>query len=400
MFETVAAAPPDPILGLGEAFQNDPRTEKINLTIGVYRDEAGRTPILNCVKKAETKLLADETTKGYLGIEGLTEFNRLATELTMGGLVPSDRIATAQTPGGTGALKVAADFLAKSFDQARVWCSNPTWPNHFSVFEVAGLGTKVYPYLAADKRTLDLPALLETLEREAKAGDVICLHACCHNPTGIDPTREQWAEIAELTAQRGVLPLVDFAYHGFGDGLDEDRVGLAEIAKQHEEFLVCSSYSKNFGLYSERVGALLAVCPTADSATRVASSMKQSVRSNYSNPPRHGGAVVAMILGDAALRAEWMSELAEMRGRIHAVRKQFVDRMKSIGCSTDFSFLLDQRGMFSYSGLNPMQVDWLRKEKAIYMVGSGRINVAGMTPKNLDTLCTAINEALASAAGR
>lgn len=394
MFETVAAAPPDPILGLGEAFQNDPRAEKINLTIGVYRDASGRTPILKSVKQAEAKMLAEETTKGYLGIEGLGDFNRLATELTLGGLVPSNRIATVQTPGGTGALKVAADFLAKNFQQARVWCSNPTWPNHFSVFEVAGLGTKVYPYLAADKRSLDIPALLETLEREAKAGDAICLHACCHNPTGIDLTKAQWAEIAELTAQRGVLPLVDFAYHGFGDGLEEDRIGLAEIAKQHEEFFVCSSYSKNFGLYSERVGALLAISPDADTTARVASSMKQSVRANYSNPPRHGGAIVATILGDLQLKNQWMSELAEMRGRIHEVRQQFVDRMQSIGCATDFSFLLDQRGMFSYSGLNPMQVDWLRKEKAIYMVGSGRINVAGITSQNLDVLCNSINQAL------
>ncbi len=201
MFEIVAAAPPDPILGLGDAFQKDPRPGKINLTIGVYRDDAGRTPILKSVKQAEAKLLSDEATKGYLGIDGLAEFNRLAGELTMGNSVSADRIAAAQTPGGTGALKVAADFIYKSFPKARVWCSSPTWPNHFSVFEVAGLETKVYPYLASDKRSLDFGALIETLEKEARAGDVICLHACCHNPTGIDPTPEQWSDLAELTAQ-------------------------------------------------------------------------------------------------------------------------------------------------------------------------------------------------------
>lgn len=397
MFEIVAAAPPDPILGLGDAFQKDPRPGKINLTIGVYRDDAGRTPILKSVKQAESKLLTDEATKGYLGIDGLVEFNRLASELTMGSLVATDRIAAAQTPGGTGALKVAADFIYKSFPRARVWCSNPTWPNHFSVFEVAGLETKVYPYLAADKRSLDFGALIETLEKESRAGDVICLHACCHNPTGIDPTPDQWSELAELTAQRGVLPLVDFAYHGFGDGLEEDRVGVKAIAGQHEEFLVCGSYSKNFGLYSERVGALLAICPNAETSSKVSSSIKQSIRANYSNPPRHGGAVVAAILGDSQLKNQWMAELAEMRERIHAVRKQFVDGMRAVGSKIDYSFLLDQRGMFSYSGLTPLQVDWLQKEKAIYMVGSGRINVAGITSQNLEILCKAINEALSVA---
>jgi aspartate aminotransferase len=398
MFESVAAAPPDPILGIGEAFQKDPRSHKINLTIGVYRDDQGRTAILDSVKQAEAKILASETTKGYLGIDGLTEFNTLATELSMGGIVAADRIAKAQTPGGTGALKVAADFLVKSFPHARVWCSNPTWPNHFSLFEVAGLETKVYPYLASDKRSLDIGGFLDTIEREGRAGDVICLHACCHNPSGIDPTPSQWSDIAELTAQRGILPLIDFAYHGFGDGLEEDRLGIKAIAKQHQEFLVSSSYSKNFGLYSERVGALMAICPSTDVVERVASSIKQSVRANYSNPPRHGASIVATILGDSALKSLWLSELSAMRSRIHAVRKQFVDGMRAAGCGTDFSFLLQQRGMFSFSGLTPMQVDWLRNEKAIYMVGSGRINVAGITSQNLSALCSAINDALAGQA--
>jgi aspartate aminotransferase len=394
MFEMLAAAPPDPILGLTDAFAQDPRPDKINLTIGVYRDESGLTPILASVKQAEQRLLTGEKSKGYLGIDGLPEFRQLAAELTLGQWVEPERVAACQTPGGTGALRVAADFLVKQAPHARVWCSTPTWPNHNSIFETAGLETKAYPYLSADRKSLDFAAMLDLLEREGRAGDILLLHACCHNPTGIDPTAEQWAEIAELAGQRGMLPLIDFAYHGFGDGLDEDRLAIAEISKQHSEFLICSSYSKNFGLYSERVGALLAVCPEAAVAQRVASNIKVSVRSNYSNPPRHGGAIVATILGDAALREQWEAELSQMRGRIHSVRTQFVEAMKLTGCDVDFSFLLGQRGMFSYSGLTAMQVDWLRSQKGIYIIGSGRINVAGITPSNMARLTTAIAEAL------
>ncbi len=394
MFESLALAPPDPILGLTEAFQQDQRADKINLTIGVFRDDSGKTPVLESVKQAEQRLLDQETTKGYLSIDGSNEFRRLATELTVGDFVPLDRVASCQTPGGTGALRVAADFLAKQVPHARVWCSTPTWPNHTSIFEAAGLETKAYPYLASDRRTLDFAAMLDVLDREGRSGDVLCLHACCHNPTGIDPQSEQWQEIAELTAQRGMLPLVDFAYHGFGVGLEEDRVSIAALSKHHEEFLICSSYSKNFGLYSERVGALLAVCDSASAVPRVTSNIKVAVRSNYSSPPRHGGAIVAEILGDAALRSLWQSELDAMRGRIHSVRQQFVEAMKRAGSSTDFSFLLNQRGMFSYSGLLPMQVDWLRTHRGIYIVGSGRINVAGITPSNIDVLAAAIVEAM------
>lgn len=395
MLELVPAAPPDPILGLTDAFQKDPRTDKINLTIGVYRDEVGNTPVLECVKRAEQVLLDTETSKGYLGIDGLGEYRRLAAELTVGQLVPVERVVAAQTPGGTGALRVAADFLSKNFHGSRVWCSTPTWPNHTSIFEAAGLETNAYPYLAADKRSLDLNALLNSIDTEGRRGDIICLHACCHNPTGIDPTAEQWEQIAEATVRRGLLPLVDFAYHGFGDGLEEDRVGLAGLLKQHPEMLICSSYSKNFGLYSERVGALLAICSDSSQAASVTSNIKQSIRTNYSNPPRHGGAIVAAILGTPELRTLWLNELEQMRTRIQAVRTQFVEAMKHRNCGTDFSFLLQQRGMFSYSGLTPMQVDWLRSEKGIYIVGSGRINVAGITPSNLDVLTAAIAEALA-----
>jgi aspartate aminotransferase len=394
MFETLAAAPPDPILGLTDAFQQDPRSEKINLTSGVYRDEAGQTPVLDCVKQAESRLLKTETSKGYLGIDGLPEFRKLAAELSLANLVAADRIVACQTPGGTGALRVAADFLAAQNPRARVWYSTPTWPNHPSIFESAGLETKPYPYLAADRKSLDFTAMLEHLEREGRPGDILLVHACCHNPTGIDPTGPQWSAVAELAAKQGMLPLIDFAYQGFGDGLEEDRLALVEFSKRTPEFLVCGSYSKNFGLYSERVGALLVVCGAAEVVPKVASNVKVAVRSNYSNPPRHGAAIVATILGDPDLRQQWLVELAAMRERIQSMRTLFVESMKQTDCGVDFSFLLSQRGMFSYSGLTPMQVDWLRSNKGIYIIGSGRINVAGITSSNIATLSEAIAQSL------
>lgn len=394
MLESIAAAPPDPILGLGEAFQKDPRAGKINLSIGVYQDDHGRTYILDTVKKAEARLLASESTKGYLGIDGLKEFTHLAAELVLGGASPLENVACLQSPGGTGGLRVAGDFLAVNYPKMRVWFSNPTWPNHPGIFQRAGLESKTYPYLSPDNTSLDMSGMMDTLEREARAGDAIVLHACCHNPTGIDPTTEQWSELAELTAQRGILPILDFAYQGFGDGPSEDLRGLKEIANRHSEYFVCSSFSKNFGLYSERVGALLGVTPAKENAERLLSQLKQAVRVNYSNPPRHGAAIVATILGDAGLRQEWLVELTNMRERIHAMRQKFVDGMRDIGCESDFSFLLNQRGMFSYSGLTPMQVDWLKTQKAIYMVGTGRMNVAGLTSENLPVLCAAVAQAI------
>lgn len=394
MFESIKLAPPDPILGIAEAYKGDKKPEKINLTIGVYQDEEGKTPILECVKQAEQSLWESENSKGYLAIDGLADFRYHASELVLGNLVDSHRIVSAQTPGGTGALKVAADLLRKNFGPIRIWISTPTWPNHPGVFESAGLEVVGYPYLNSDRSALDLDAMLETLKSDARPGDVICLHGCCHNPSGIDPNQQQWKAIAELLASKNILPLIDFAYQGFGEGLEEDRTGLEQISKLHPEFLVCSSFSKNFGLYSERVGALLAVCQSAEYATNVGSSIKQVVRSNYSNPPRHGGAVIAKILSSQPLRALWQQELSAMRERIKEMRGQFVDSMKETGCDTDFSFLLGQRGMFSFSGLNPMQVDWLRSHKSIYIVGSGRINVAGLNSKNLPTLTQALAELL------
>ncbi|MEM7478620.1 MAG: amino acid aminotransferase [Planctomycetota bacterium] len=393
MFENVASLPPDPILGLSEAFKKDTRENKMNLTVGVYKDEAGNTPLLNCVHTAEKQLCEAETSKIYLGIDGLATFHEHARNLTLGDLIPQERVSVFQTPGGTGALRVAGDFLGTAFAGSRVWLSTPTWPNHPSIFSAAGLQVESYPYLASDGRTLDFAAMMDHLEGSARPGDILCMHGCCHNPSGVDLNEEQWAEVAALSAKKEMLPLIDFAYQGFGKGLEEDRVSLKAIAAAHQEFLVCSSYSKNFGLYGERIGALLAVAPEEESNARLKSNIKRTIRVNYSNPPKHGAAIVAQVLGCPDLRTQWEAELSEMRNRIHAMRSGFVEAMQARNCEVDFSFLLSQSGMFSFSGLNPMQVDWLKTEKAIYIVGSGRINVAGLSPQNMEYFADSVLEA-------
>jgi aspartate/tyrosine/aromatic aminotransferase len=304
-------------------------------------------------------------------------------------LVDDGRAATLQTPGGTGGLRVAADFFRSRLSVNRIWVSKPTWANHPGIFSAAGLQVDTYPYLGADGTSLDFDGMLKGLQ-EIPSGDAICLHACCHNPTGIDPTVEQWREIAGVIADRGLIPLVDFAYQGFGDGLCEDASGLAVLISQLDELLICSSFSKNFGLYSERVGALTIVGPSKDATAAALSHAKLCVRTNYSNPPQHGGAIVLTVLTDDALRGEWERELAEMRERINGMRTQFAATMKAKNASRDFSFITRQRGMFSFSGLTPMQVDELRTKYSIYIVNSGRINVAGMTPANMEPLCDAI----------
>lgn len=392
MFETLDLAPPDAILGLTEAFQKDPNPRKINLTVGVYKDARGATPVLACVKEAERRLLQSESTKGYLAIDGLPEFDRLARELPFGAeheIVASGRAATVQTPGGTAALRVAGDLLARKFPGARIWMSNPTWANHANVFTSAGLDIQRYAYLDQRGTGLDFDAMLASLA-EIPRGDVLLLHACCHNPTGIDPTPEQWRRISAVVAERNLLPLVDFAYHGFGHGLAEDAAGLLELAQPGRELLVCSSFSKNFGLYGERVGALTIVAGAPDAALAALSHAKSCVRSNYSNPPKHGAAVVAAVLADADLRRQWEDELAGMRDRINGLRRLFADTMSAKAPGSDFSFITRQCGMFSYSGLNRLQVDRLRNEFSIYVVGDGRMNVAGMSEDAMDQLCTAI----------
>ena len=392
MFENITAAPADPILGLADLFRADDRPNKINLGIGVYKDETGQTPVLTSVKKAEQYLLENETTKNYLSIDGLADFARCTQTLLFGqdsAIVSAKRARTAQTPGGTGALRVAADFLATQTSAKRVWISNPSWPNHKNVFNSAGLEVCEYDYYDAESHQLDFDAMLASL-RGAKAGDVVLFHGCCHNPTGIDPTAEQWSQLAELSKAIGWLPLFDFAYQGFARGLEEDAEGLRIFAASHNELIVASSYSKNFGLYNERVGAFTLVAADASVADTAFSQVKYTIRANYSNPPAHGAAVVATILGNDALRAIWQQELTDMRQRIHRMRQLFVNTLQEKGAHRDFSFIIRQNGMFSFSGLNKDQVIRLREEFGVYAVNSGRVNVAGMTPDNMAALCEAI----------
>ncbi|KGD85135.1 aspartate aminotransferase [Pantoea sp. PNA 14-12] len=392
MFESISAAPADPILGLADLFRADDRPNKINLGIGVYKDETGKTPVLTSVKKAEQYLLENETSKNYLSIDGLPDFAHCTQELLFGkgnALISAGRVRSAQTPGGTGALRVAADFLATQTSVKRVWVSNPSWPNHKNVFNAAGLEVCEYSYYDAVNHTLDFDSMLASL-KEVKAGDVVLFHGCCHNPTGIDPTAEQWQQLAALSKANGWLPLFDFAYQGFARGLEEDAAGLRLFAASHQELIVASSYSKNFGLYNERVGAITLVASDAATADTAFSQVKYTIRANYSNPPSHGAAVVATILGNDALRTIWQQELSDMRQRIQRMRQLFVNTLAEKGAQQDFSFIIKQNGMFSFSGLTKDQVIRLREEFGVYAVNSGRVNVAGMTPDNMSALCEAI----------
>lgn len=395
-FNTLEVAPPDAILGLTEAFLKDSNPEKINLSVGVYQNEAGETPVLATVKQAEERLLREEKTKSYLPISGSASYGRAVQQLILGPqhpVVQAGRVATVQTPGGTGALRVAADFLQSRFSGIRIWCSQPTWANHPSVFQAAGLKVETYPYLNASAHQLDLDPMLAALDQMA-AGDVVLLHGCCHNPTGIDPTPEQWKQITDRVVQRKLVPLIDFAYQGFADGLEPDAAGLRTLCEAVDEALIASSYAKNFALYRERVGALLAIGQDAETTTAVLSHLKQCVRTNYSNPPAHGALIVDTILNDSGLRGQWEQEVCQMRDRINGTRRLFVQTMQKHAPDRDFSFIERQRGMFSFSGLTGEQVARLKKEYSIYIVGSGRINVAGITPSNIERLCQAIASVL------
>lgn len=396
MFENVQTAPADPILGLTELFKADPNPDKINLSVGVYQDAQGKTPVLDTVKEAEKRILEQENSKGYLPMTGEPVYCARVQELLFGEgheIIGSKRAATAQCPGGTGALRVAGDYLANQHPGASLWLSNPTWANHNTIFQAAGVNCKQYAYRDPASNGLDFDAMCESIKTIPR-GDVILLHGCCHNPTGIDPTPEQWSQIGDLLAEQGVVPLVDFAYQGLGVGIEEDRAGLLELTKKVKQMFVCSSFSKNFGLYRERTGALTIVADNAEQAGVVMSQVKLRIRYNYSNPPSHGGQIVATVLSDKSLRTKWLEEVAEIRNRINDMRHLFVNTLKDKGVTQDFSSIIEQRGMFSFSGLTKEQVDRLREEFSIYIVGSGRINVAGMTPDNMDRLCEAIKAVL------
>ena len=392
MFDTFDMAPADAILGLTEAFKKDANPAKINLGVGVYKDADNNTPIFAAVKLAEERLLTSETSKSYLPIPGAEAYGAAVRALLFGAdheIIKANRAATAHTPGGTGALRVAGDFIHTRLPGARLWLSDPTWANHANVFAAAGLDIERYPYYDAENKCLKFDAMVDAL-KSVPDGDVVLFHGCCHNPTGMDPTPEQWAVLADVASERGFLPLFDFAYHGLADGLDEDAVGLRTFCRPGCELLIASSFSKNFGLYNERVGALTVVAGSQDAAERAFSHVKKVIRANYSNPPVHGAAIVTTVVNDPDLRASWENEVKSMRDRINGMRRLFVETLAAKGVTRDFSFLTKQRGMFSFSGLTKEQVLKLREENAIYIVDSGRINVAGMTPGNMDTLCSAI----------
>lgn len=396
MFEKVQIAPPDPILGLTETFKADPNPDKINLSVGVYKDASGKTPVLETVKEAEQRILAREDSKGYLPMTGEPVYCAEVQKLLFGEgheIIAAKRAATAQCPGGTGALRVAGDYFHILHPGAKIWLSDPTWANHNTIFTAAGMQCEKYAYRDASINGLNFEAMCASI-KQIPAGDVILLHGCCHNPTGIDPTVEQWAVIGDLLAEKGILPLVDFAYQGFANGIEDDRAGLLELCKKVKQMIVCSSFSKNFGLYRERTGALTVVGDSAEQAETVMSQVKLRIRYNYSNPPSHGGQIVATVLSDKELKAKWIEEVTTMRQRINDMRHLFVKTLKDKGVEQDFSSIIDQRGMFSFSGLTKDQVLQLREKYAIYIVDSGRINVAGMTADNMDKLCEAVKAVL------
>lgn len=396
MFETLTPAPPDAILGLTVAYNEDTNPNRINLGVGVYKDAGGNTPILKSVRAAEERLLLSERTKSYLPIDGDRAFQSATQRLLFGENHPAIRTGlavTAQTPGGTGALRVAADFIAKTSPNATVWVSEPTWPNHPGVFGSAGLKVRTYPYFDSDTNALDFQGMAAAVARMS-AGDVIILHGCCHNPTGVDLAPQQWDVVTQLVTDLGILPLIDFAYQGFAAGLRADAEGWQRLMRSGNELIIANSYSKNFGLYRERVGAMTLVAASRQEAETAMSHVKTVVRTNYSNPPYHGAAIVSTVLNDDGLREQWEQEVTDMRNRINTMRSLFVETLNEKGVEKDFSHIARQRGMFSFSGLNPEQVKRLREEYAIYIVGSGRINVAGMTESNMDYLCESIASVL------
>ncbi len=387
MFETVQSRGVDQILSLMKAFQADPRPRKADLVVGVYKDANGAVPIMAAVKAAERRLLEDETTKTYVGMAGDADYCAFVPEVLLGAhavQVADGRMVSLQTPGGSGALKVGCDLLQSITPGNTMWVSTPTWANHAPIAEDAGLVIAEYPYFRPSDRALDFDAMMAYLTAHAVAGDVIMLHACCHNPTGVDLSLPQWKTLTELVVARGLMPFVDCAYQGLGDGMEEDVAGLRHLASHVPEMLIASSFSKNFAVYRERVGALSLLARNADQLAVVKEATEVVIRSNYSMPPSHGARIVATVLGDAALTIDWAAELAQMRNRITDVRATLRQMLEERQVSTDLSFLTDQKGMFSYTGFDAATVATLRDEHGIYVAGDGRINVAGLSQDNLE----------------
>lgn len=387
----------DPILSLNEAYGNDPRPHKINLSIGIYFDDDGHIPVLRCVRDAEAQLLAEGAAKPYLPIEGAPACRRAVQQLLFGAdheAVRSHRIATLQTVGSSGGLKVGADFIKRWFPDSQVWVSDPTWDNHRSMFEGAGLAVHTYPYYDAATGGLNFEGMLATL-RTLPPRSIVLLHACCHNPTGVDLTRAQWEQLIPVLRERELLPYLDLAYQGYGDGIEADAFAVRALADAKLSFFIANSFSKSMSLYGERAGALSVVCPSADEAALALGQLKATVRRNYSSPPIHAGLVVAKVLGEPALRAAWEADVAAMRDRILAMRRSLHAVLKSKLPGRNFDYFLTQRGMFSYTGLTAAQVDRLREEHAVYLVRSGRMCVAGLNTKNVEATAVAMAAVLA-----
>jgi aromatic-amino-acid transaminase len=397
LLAAVEMAPRDPILGVTEAFNADPNPRKVNLGVGVYCDDKGKVPLLECVNRAERALTDKGAPHVYLPIDGIAAYDRAVRNLLFGAeseIVQSGRIVTVQALGGTGALRIGADFLRRFAPGAQVWISDPSWENHRALFEGAGFSVNAYPYYEARTHGLDFSGMIGAMER-MPAGAIVVLHACCHNPTGVDPNDEQWGRVIEVVRARSLLPILDIAYQGFATGIDADGAIVRRVAATEGPLFVASSFSKSFSLYGERVGALSIVAADRDEAARVLSQVKRVVRGNYSSPPTFGGQLVAMILETPELRTLWERELGDMRERIRANRQALVARLAKLAPATDFRFVLQQRGMFSYSGLTAAQVARLRSEFAIYAIDSGRICVAALNSANLDYVSDSIVKVIA-----
>jgi aspartate aminotransferase len=396
MFGNLKALPADPILGLLAKYRVDPNPQKIYLGVGVYKNEAGHTAILNCVKKAEKHRYDTEDTKVYIGPTGSPLFNDEMSKLIFGEhhqVLLQNRARTVSTPGGTGALRVAAEFIKSCKAGATIWVSDPTWANHTGLFKAAGLTVKTYPYYDHENKSLNFSAMLAAL-KQVSSDDAVLLHACCHNPSGMDLNQEQWQQVVDVAKQVGFLPLIDMAYQGFGDGLDQDAYGLRTMADAVEQMIVCSSCSKNFGLYRERIGACTIIGQSSSAVDIANSVLLTVVRCIYSMPPAHGAALVETILHSDELRNEWYDELKEMRDRINSNRQILVDNLQACGVTRDFSFIPQQKGMFSFLGITPEQVQQLQDDFSIYMVGSSRMSIAGIAKNNVEYLAQSIAKVL------
>ncbi|WP_306522368.1 amino acid aminotransferase [Rheinheimera sp.] len=391
MFSHLQPVATDPILGLMAAYKEDPNPLKVDLGVGVYKDEQGHTAVLDCVKKAEKLRLDHEDSKTYIGMAGDLSFNAHIEKLAFGPhkVLLEGRTTTAHTPGGTGALRVAAEFIKKANPDATIWVTSPTWANHISMFQAAGLKVKEYAYYDYDTKGLKEEQMFADLS-QVPAGDVVLVHACCHNPSGMDLNFAQWQRFAALAKEKGFTPLVDMAYQGFGLGLDEDTKGLRHLANEVEELILCTSCSKNFGLYRERIGAVSVVASDKKTTDIARSNLLAVVRSIYSMPPAHGAIIVSHILDSQELTALWHQELATMRNRINDYRQLIIDKLAAEGVKQDFSFITKQHGMFSFLGINKEQIDRLRSEYSIYMVGSSRVSIAGLNHSNIDYFAKAV----------